>query len=346
MKRKQKPKPLIALAFNLKKNFSEEQAEFDAPCVIDQIAATLEQGGANVVMSDVTPTRRHSLAQAIDYMANVLKPDLVFNIAEGVGGRDREARHPALYEAHRLPYTGSDAYTLMVTQDKWMTKQVALDCGMLTPNSTLVRERGGVAFVSVPCIVKPNFEGSSKGITSHSVVRESLQLQKVVDRQVRNWPQGVLSEEFIEGKDVTMFWSEAHGPLMPVEIWYADKKDRIYDRPHKSEKWRKVRPVPYVNGTGDTCRQMMMDVMRLVSALRLRDFARFDFRVDKNGRAWFLEVNALPSLEHDAGPLGPHVLGIATVAAEASSLTYEKIVRGIVHTAAQRWKLDLNGYDG
>ena len=83
----------------------------------------------------------------------------------------REAFYPALFEELGIPFTGSDAYTNAITLDKWLTKLLAAACRRSTPRAALlvtvrnfdqVVERGaGLAF---PVIVKPNHEGSSKGI--------------------------------------------------------------------------------------------------------------------------------------------------------------------------------------
>ncbi|GEM_PF-781052 len=49
-------------------------------------------------------------------------PDIVFNIAEGIHGRGREAQVPALLDFYKIPYTGSDETTLCIALDKAMTK--------------------------------------------------------------------------------------------------------------------------------------------------------------------------------------------------------------------------------
>src|SRR5207302_2296947 len=98
------------------------------------------------------------------------RPDLVFNIAEGTGiGRCREARVPAVLEMLGIPYTGSDPLTLAVTLDKEAAKRFAADAGVPVPRGVLVDRSAtdaapALARLPMPVILKPAYEGSSKGI--------------------------------------------------------------------------------------------------------------------------------------------------------------------------------------
>src|SRR6185503_11487498 len=100
------------------------------------------------------------------------QPDLIFNTAEGRRGRAREAFYPGLFEELGFPYTGSDAWVLTVTLDKHLTKLHLAQHGIDSPRGRLVmpRDLAGPAGLTdplgvvYPAIVKPNYEGSSKGI--------------------------------------------------------------------------------------------------------------------------------------------------------------------------------------
>ena len=112
-------------------------------------------------------------------------PDLIFNTAEGRRGRAREAFYPALFEELGFPYTGSDAYVLTVTLDKWLTKLVLGSAGIDTPRARLVTPASyrrlrdpGTLGLALPVIVKPNYEGSSKGIGDDAVVRDARALAR------------------------------------------------------------------------------------------------------------------------------------------------------------------------
>jgi len=153
----------------------------------------------------------------------------------------RESFYPALFEEMRLPYTGSDAYTMTLTLDKWLTKLVLEKHGIDTPRAELVNasnlakicESGpGLAF---PVIIKPNYEGSSKGIGDNSVVRTIGELAPSLKAALKAFPEGVLIEEYIEGIDVAVGYlvgvGHDSGLLQPVETLYDNSSSdfNVYD---------------------------------------------------------------------------------------------------------------------
>src|SRR5262245_22579419 len=190
----------IAFTHNLKLTDAEEEAEFDTVETVNAIAQALVASGHEVEKIEVSGPASH-LAARIESFA----PDLIFNTAEGRRGRTREAFYPALFEELGFPYTGSDAYVLTVTLDKWMTKLILGAQGIDTPRARLVvpedrRTRDiGASGLSYPVIVKPNYEGSSKGIGDDAVARDPRALTEMLPRALRKYPAGVLVEEFIAG---------------------------------------------------------------------------------------------------------------------------------------------------
>src|SRR3954467_4633571 len=123
----------IAFTHNLKLTDSEEEAEFDTAETVAAIASALVATGHEVEKIEVSGPASH-LAARIEAFA----PDLIFNTAEGRRGRAREAFYPALFEELGFPYTGSDAYVLTVTLDKYLTKMVLERMGIDTPRGRLI----------------------------------------------------------------------------------------------------------------------------------------------------------------------------------------------------------------
>src|SRR5258708_22048136 len=228
----------IAFTHNLKLTDAEEEAEFDTVETVSAIAGALTTCGHEVEKIEVSGPASH-LAARIE----AFTPDLIFNTAEGRRGRAREAFYPALFEELGYPYTGSDAYVLTVTLDKWLTKLILAGQGVDTPRGRLVTARDlpqlekqeGSLGVPVPAIVKPNYEGSSKGIGDDAVARDAKQLKTLLARAVEQYPAGVLVEEFISGNDITVPFVEGvgdDGVLAPVEYVVdpaARSKYNIYD---------------------------------------------------------------------------------------------------------------------
>ena len=156
--------------------------------------------------------------------------DLVFNIAEGVAGRNREAAVPALCELMGIPYTGSDAATLSIALDKALSKRVLLQHGILTAEFQVMetgRERLSPK-LKFPLIVKPNQEGSSKGVSaSASVVDDEEALRAVVRELIDRYRQPALIEDYIPGREFTVGLLGDRRPrvLPPMEIVFKDKSE-------------------------------------------------------------------------------------------------------------------------
>ena len=325
----------IAFTHNLRLTDSEDEAEFDTVETVDAIADGLRAGGHEVEKVEVTGPASH-LAARIESIG----PDLIFNTAEGRRGRAREAFYPALFEELGFPYTGSDAYVLMVTLDKWLTKLVLAREGIDTPRGRLVTpddlrrmKEPGTLGLAMPVIVKPNYEGSSKGIGDDAVARDARQLADMLPRALRSYPNGVLVEEYVAGDDVTVPFLEGYGDegvLLPVDYEVepaARSRFNLYDYRLKSADSGLVSVRCPPDLPRDAIARIRAITKAAVRALGVRDMGRVDFRYGEDGRIYLLEVNALPSLER----------GASTFAAAArEGLDYADTLQAIVQSAARR----------
>jgi len=330
----------IAFTHNLRLTDNEDEAEFDTVETVDAIADGLRAGGHDVEKVEVTGPASH-LAARIESIG----PDLIFNTAEGRRGRAREAFYPALFEELGFPYTGSDAYVLTVTLDKWLTKLVLERQGIDTPRARLVTpedlrrmKEPGTLGLAMPVIVKPNYEGSSKGIGDDAVARDARQLGEMLPRAVRNFPNGVLVEEFVPGTDVTVPFLEGYGDdgvLLPVDYEVepeARSRFNIYDYRLKSADSSLVSVRCPPDLPRDVVARIRAMTKQAVRTLGVRDLGRVDFRFGDDGRIYLLEVNALPSLER----------GASTFAAAArEGLDYADALQAVVQSAAKRQGLVL-----
>ncbi|HEX7507711.1 MAG TPA: D-alanine--D-alanine ligase, partial [Polyangia bacterium] len=330
----------IAFTHNLRLTDSEDEAEFDSVETVDAIANGLRASGHEVEKIEVTGPASH-LAARIESFA----PDLIFNTAEGKRGRTREAFYPGLFEELGFPYTGSDAYVMTVTLDKWMTKLILGAQGIDTPRARMVvpddMQRGrdiGMLGLSYPVIVKPNYEGSSKGIGDEVVARDPRALLDMIPRVLRKYPAGVLVEEFIPGSDVTVPFVEGlgdEGVLMPVDyVIEASARTRfnIYDYRLKSSEANRVSVRCPPDLQRDVVARLRALAKTAIRTLGIRDLCRIDFRVGEDGRLYLLEINALPSLEPGASTFS---------AAAREGLDYEATLNAVVTSAARRQGLLL-----
>ena len=330
----------IAFTHNLRLTDSEDEAEFDTAETVDAIADGLRAGGHEIEKIEVTGPASHLAARLESY-----GPDLIFNTAEGRRGRTREAFYPALFEELGFPYTGSDAYVMTVTLDKWMTKLVLGAQGIDTPRSRLVVpddvQRGrdiGTLGLAYPVLVKPNFEGSSKGIGDDAVARDPRALADMLPRILRRYPAGVIVEEFVTGTDVTVPFLEGagdEGVLLPVDYVIdpaARSRFNIYDYRLKSAEASRVAVRCPPDLQRDVVGRLRAICKLAIRTLGVRDLGRVDFRLGDDGRIYLLEVNALPSLER----------GSSTFAAAArEGLDYQAALGAVVASAARRQGLTV-----
>ncbi len=266
--------------------------------------------------------------------------DFVFNIAEGAGRRCREAVPAAICEFLGLPVTGSDALTLAATLDKNVARRIVspdvpVARGVLVEGTADEPMLAGLAY---PVVVKPNDEGSSKGITQESlcadVAAAAARCRWLRDR----YACPVLVEEFLPGMEVTV-GVKGNGCTASViglmEIAPAENRVEpfLYSLDTKRDFRRQVRyhvPPRLQAAPLEEIRSHALNAYRLLGC---RDFARMDFRTDAAGRPRFLECNPLPGLH----PESSDIVILARKAWPESERPYERLVQGILRDAAQRY---------
>jgi D-alanine-D-alanine ligase len=323
----------LAFCHNLKTSDSIEESEYDTQDTVDRIAAALESGGHEVVPVNVGGELSRVAAEL-----EAIRPDLIFNTAEGRGGRLREAFFPALYEHLGIPFTGGDSFCCALTLDKLGTKERVRERGVPTPRAVFLTPRTAEAKaaalreLSFPVIAKPNFEGSSVGISTDSVFSSREALQKALPGLLKSFPAGILVEEFIEGRDITVGFLEALEPpiLDPTGYVYHNRDGNphnIYDFRLKNHSSEDVEVVMDVGLEAALIEKIRGWAFTCARALEVRDVGRFDFRLARDSTPYFLEANATPSLEDGAGLI---------LAAGKRGLSYKDAILAIVDSAARR----------
>jgi D-alanine--D-alanine ligase len=286
----------VGLAYNVKRVdvfVSDADAEYDSPKTIESIRKAIESSGHRVEMIEATP----------DMISQIpgLGLDLVFNIAEGARGRNREAHVPAICEFLGIEYTGSDVATQCICLDKMLSKKLMKCDGVKTPEFFLISRAGDKIpkELRYPLIVKPNAEGSSKGIGPQSVVDNENSLRGQVAALVEKYKQPVIVEEYITGREITVGlvgWPEPR--VLPImEVVFLQSNDRpVYSYDLKQEWDGKLEyKVPAMVGDAErnACETIAMNAFK---ALGCRDIGRVDIRMTKDGTPYVIEVNPLPGL--------------------------------------------------
>jgi len=267
--------------------------------------------------------------------------DFVFNIAEGRGRRCREAVPAAICELLGVPFTGSDALTLAVTLDKAMARRVVSPDVRVAPAVLVERgmsAAGPLDALRYPVIVKPNDEGSSKGI------RESpspLANSPAAALEQCGWLFATygcpsLVEEFLPGAEVTVGLAGNDGTVRLLGMMEVSPAlpngPFVYSVQVKRDWQRRVRYHVPPRLPAEILATLEQNARVAYRLLGCRDIARIDFRLDAEGRPHFLECNPLPGL---------HPINSDLVLLSRASLAYENLVQGIAVDAARRLGLSL-----
>jgi D-alanine-D-alanine ligase len=304
--------------------------EFDSPHTIEAIARALRARGDDVAL----------LGDGREFLEKVLaeRPDFVFNFAEGHGiSRSREARVPAALELLGIPYTGSDPFTMAVTLDKHCAKKLVSLAGVAVPRGFALPADAPPEIVPVeqlpfPVVVKPAWEGSSKGIRNKCLVQNRDELPDVIHALRRDHPQTILLEEYVGGLEVTVGIYGNDPPqvlgLMSVEP-NEPAEHFIYSLEIKREYRRLVTYRCPAELPPEVRRAVETSARTAFRELGCRDVARIDFRV-RDGIPYFLEVNPLPGLNPDDSDL--------VIMSRFLSWPYERLVGAIVDAALARWR--------
>ena len=253
-----------------------------------------------------TPVRIGSPFELLNTIHQV-EIDVAINIAEGVYSRNREAYVPILLEMKEIPFIGSDALALSLSLDKAWTKDLVSTAGFYTPSYHIYRTANEVTEESLPApfplFVKPRYEGSSKSISQRSKVASMEDLKEQVDHICTAYQQDALVEQFISGGGEFTVAVIGHNPpvAMPVLQRAVEKETRI--GLHALDRRGAANPELLYEIEGHLTSEIeneLQDIsVGIFKKLECLDFARLDFRIDRKGVPWFLEINPLPTFAPD-----------------------------------------------
>lgn len=328
---------IVGFTYDLKDDYRvgpddppDKLAEFDIPETIDLVAKAIEDSGHKVV-------RLGNVFKLLS-LGTWPQVDIVFNIAEGLSGRNRESQIPAILDAMNVPFVGSDALTMGLTLDKLLAKKIFLAEGVLTPKFFQAKNPDDLKGLKLrfPLFVKPQLEGSSKGLDEGSIVRNLKALKERVDWLIRTYRQPALIEEFISGKEfsVPIIGNDPAEVYDPVQVKIKGKLelgDLFYAFAHiTSTDLEYICPAQISKKLSERIRKASLAAYNAVGCL---DFGRIDLRVNEKEEVFVLEVNPLPSLCSD---------DIFAVVAQCRKMSFAKMIVSILDAAINRYHLNSN----
>lgn len=331
----------IGIAFNLKKKTAaagetdDRYEEYDCPETIQTLEREIRRLGFETELFEDDET-------FLDRISNN-PPDFVFNIAEGRGStRGRESQVPAVLESLAIPFSGSDSVALAVTLDKWLTHHVLAGCGAAVPDLFMFSGeadiRGSIDLFEKHgrYIVKPRWEGSSKGVFDDSVVDNPVDLAKRARRIWKNYRQPALVEEYLPGSEITVGVMGNKNPaaigMMLVQAEAAGSS-AVYSIDHKRNWEERVRYLGPESIEPELRAILAAEAVKVFRVLELRDIARVDFRLDGTGIPKTIDVNPLPGISETYSDL--------PILYRMSGGTFPSLLKGILREALGRQGLRL-----
>jgi D-alanine-D-alanine ligase len=325
-------------------------AEWDSAETIDAVANALSPFG------DVI---RIEANEDLPIRLRTERPDIVFNIAEGLYGPNREAHVPAICEFYGVPYSGSDPFTLSLCLHKARTKDVLRAHGVPTASFALIESESDLVSLvasdspllrptpDAPIFLKPVQEGSSKGITERNLVRSLTELEATARFLLTTYDQPVIAETFLPGAEFTcgvlgngrmarvlplvgMNFGSLPAGALPI---YGYEAKWVWDRPDE--------PLDMFECPArvDLRLQHAIEdvVLRAYRLLGCRDWSRVDVRLDEQGVPNIVEVNPLPGILPN-----PADNSCLPKAARAAGMSYDALIQSTLVAAADRTGVHLD----
>ncbi len=333
----------VVFTYNMKKDSSEGDlyAEWDEEETIDAVVNALS------TKHDVIPIEAN--LDAFEKLKKV-KPEIVFNTAEGFYGPSRESQIPAILEMLQIPYTGSDPITLGICLEKSRAKEILNYYKIPTPNFILLNKEDYkpaeikriAKKLKFPVIVKPAFEGSSKGINNDSLVHTIPILGDRIERVFGEYNQSVLIEEFLKGREFTVaLWGNGKEveclPIVELNFEALPREaNKLYSYEAKWV-WDTVdKPLDMFKCPANLDRRLEKKIkdtcVKAFNALKCKDWCRIDVRLDLQEKPYILELNPLPGILPN-----PDNNSCFPKAARAAGFNYEAMINNVLDIACKRY---------
>jgi D-alanine-D-alanine ligase len=335
----------VGITFDLRKQYlergftEEETAEFDSEATINFLEETIGALGHRV-------TRIGNIYELTSRLAAGERWDLVFNVAEGLYGRSREAQVPAILEAYNILYTFSDPLTLALSLDKAAAKSVMRDAGIPTPDFFLLKTLSDLESLPMkleyPLFIKPVAEGTGKGVTPESIVAGPGEFKVQAAALLKRHRQPVLVETYLPGREFTVGILGTDGKARAVGVLEVELLETaeplVYSYVNKELCEEKV--LYKLVTDEETIRECSEMALRSYLELGCRDAGRVDLKTGADGKLYFLEINPLAGLHptHSDLPIVCSKVGIS----------YPSLISGIIDSAMERriYQKDLRDYFG
>ncbi len=298
--------------------------EWESQESIEFLKKTCEELGYKVFFANNPLEWIHCIAEH----KHQLDDFFIWNGVEGFGSRNRESYIPSLAEAMGIAHSGSDALSQAITLDKKLTKEQCRILGIPVLPDYLWRQNEELTqeiWNHFPCFLKPNGEGSSLGISSDNRVNKFEEIFEKGKELHQTFPE-LLIEPFLEGRELTIGLLGCYPNFSVSSAAFVDYEGIVYSEEIKT-KDRMPESLDFL--VPDALeRSMKMYSSQIAFHLKLSGYARLDFRLDKDGNLFLLEINCTPGLS----------VFYSTYPKLWKDLTYKELIQKIIEAGLQDFK--------
>ena len=330
----------VAFCCNTRRTDDEFNIEYEPEETIEHVKHGIESAGWDYLQIEADESCYENLKK--------IRPDIVFNRAEGIRGESRESHIPAFCEMLNIPYVGSGIMTNAIGLDKPTTKMILEYHGLKTAPFQVLYGRDDQIRrdLNYPLILKPSHEGSSMGINWDNVVNDEGGLRKKLTEMLDTYRQPILVEKFIDGREFSVglvgnYLRDEEPTVLPVlEIDFTgfppelgrvlgQKAKSIFD---DSSNYKCPAKIDH-----ELRERLEVHSKTSFRVLNCCDWARIDYRYDTDGELYFLEVNTLPGIDYD---VVRDELSFYPMMWYAAGKKYPDMIREVIKSALRRYGIE------
>lgn len=237
------------------------------------------------------------------------KFDIVFNALHGTFGEDGSIQ--SILEDNDILFTGSGSSSSKTCMDKIRCKKILRSNNYLTPDWLKLDSNNEVPKSFLPCIVKPNAQGSTFGL---SLVEKMSDLDEAISNSLK-FDKDVLLEKYVAGREITV--GILDGKALPIIEILPDHE--LYDYKCKYTPGMTKYTCP-ANLSVDLKNKIMSDSLKIFELLGCEGYGRVDYIIDNNNY-YFLEINTLPGMTNTS---------LLPIAAKTAKISFTNLVKKII----------------
>ena len=235
--------------------------------------------------------------------------DIVFNALHGTFGEDGSIQ--SLLEDNDIPFTGSGSSSSRTCMNKIKCKNILRGNNYSTPDWFELSTYNNISKSFLPCIVKPNAQGSTFGL---SIVEKMSDLDKAVSNSLK-YDNDVLLEKYVAGREITV--GILDGKALPIIEILPSHELYDYECKYTPGMTKYICPADL---SKDLKNKIMHDSLKIFDLLGCEGYGRIDYIIDDNNY-YFLEINTLPGMTSTS---------LLPIAAKTANISFNKLVSTII----------------